>query len=100
MADFTDWFTNIPYFTKRWLSLTVILTLAGRFGILDPIHYILRYEPLVKKFEVSFYRKYFFFALVKFDLKLQLLYCFVFRYGDHLQLYSYTHYHPAMDFIS
>lgn len=53
MADFTDWFTNIPYFTKRWLSLTVILTLAGRFGILSPYNFMLIYEPFIKKFEVS-----------------------------------------------
>ncbi|VVC42157.1 Peptidase S54, rhomboid domain [Cinara cedri] len=52
MADFTDWFKNIPYFTKRWLSLTVMFTLAARFGILNPIKFVLIYEPFVKKFEI------------------------------------------------
>lgn len=54
MADFSDWFKSVPYFTKRWLSLTLVLTLAGRFGILNPIKFMLFYEPFINKFEVSF----------------------------------------------
>jgi Derlin-1 len=54
MAELPDWFTSIPYFTKRWLALTVILTLAGRFGILNPFNFMLFYEPFIKKFEVSY----------------------------------------------
>ncbi|XP_060852230.1 derlin-1 [Rhopalosiphum padi] len=52
MAELPDWFTSIPYFTKRWLALTAILTLAGRFGILNPFNFMLFYEPFIKKFEI------------------------------------------------
>lgn len=53
MAELPDWFTSIPYFTKRWLTLTAILTLSGRFGVVNPFNFMLFYEPFIKQFEVS-----------------------------------------------
>lgn len=97
MADFSDWFKNIPYFTKRWLTLTLVLTLAGRFGILNPAKFLLFFDPFVNKFEVSF--KFYFGWPLKRIYKIMeplfdvFTYYYVNRYGEQSPLYSYTHYH-------
>lgn len=51
MTDIADWYKNIPYFTKHWMTGSVVFTLLGRFGIVKPINLILLYEPL-KRFEI------------------------------------------------
>jgi len=51
MSDFSDWFRNVPFFTRYWMASTVGLTLIGRFGLVNPISMLLLYEPL-KRFQI------------------------------------------------
>lgn len=51
MSDIGDWYRNVPFFTKYWMTGSVIFTVLARFGILKPISLILLYEPL-KRFQI------------------------------------------------
>ncbi|XP_066257380.1 derlin-1 [Euwallacea similis] len=51
MSDLGDWYHSIPKFTRVWFTGTVVFTLLGRFGFLNPINLILLYEA-VKRFEI------------------------------------------------
>ncbi|XP_057671748.1 derlin-1 isoform X1 [Diorhabda carinulata] len=48
MSDLGDWFRSIPVFTRYWFSGSIVFTLLGRFGIVNPYNLILLYEPLKK----------------------------------------------------
>lgn len=52
MSDIGDWYKRIPFFTKWWLTLTVVLSLAGRIGLVQPYQMILLYSNVIHKFEV------------------------------------------------
>lgn len=52
MSDISQWFQNLPTFTRHWLGLTVGISLIGRFGLLKPQYLILLHEPLINGFEV------------------------------------------------
>ncbi|XP_050521187.1 derlin-1 [Daktulosphaira vitifoliae] len=52
MTDISAWYKSLPFFTKWWLTLTAAFTLAGRFGIISPYHFVLIYEPFIKKFQI------------------------------------------------
>lgn len=52
MTDLGEWFQTVPFFTRYWLSLTLIFSLIGRFGLVSPYHLILVYE-LLKRFQVK-----------------------------------------------
>lgn len=47
-----QWFHSLPIITKFWFGTTLILTLAGNFGILSPYYYIFKWEGIVKEFQV------------------------------------------------
>lgn len=51
MSDIGDWYRNVPFFTKYWMTATVGFTLLGRFGFLRPQNLVLLYEPL-KRFQI------------------------------------------------
>lgn len=48
MTDVSQWYKNIPQFTRFWLSATVGISIIARFGILPP-HYLILNSPLVLK---------------------------------------------------
>ena len=48
-----DWFRSIPKITRWWFSLSVIIPILARFGLLNGEWLILWYEPLVYRFQVS-----------------------------------------------
>ena len=50
--DIGLWFRSIPDMTRYWFSGTIILSLAGRFGIVSYMTMILRYE-FISRFQVS-----------------------------------------------
>ncbi|XP_018916461.1 derlin-1 [Bemisia tabaci] len=52
MSDISQWFQNLPTFTRHWLGLTVGISLIGRFGLLKPQYLILLHEPLINGFEI------------------------------------------------
>ncbi|XKL60341.1 hypothetical protein PGB90_001357 [Kerria lacca] len=52
MSDIGDWYKRIPFFTKWWLTLTVVLSLAGRIGLVQPYQMILLYSNVIHKFEI------------------------------------------------
>jgi Derlin-1 len=52
--NFGDWYRSIPQMTRYWFTGSVILPLAGRFGLLNPLNLILLFEPLFSKFQVLF----------------------------------------------
>ncbi|XP_065314547.1 derlin-1-like isoform X2 [Gordionus sp. m RMFG-2023] len=50
--DIMDWFKGIPLITRIWFSLSIIIPLAGRIGLLNPYYMILLYEPTIKHFQL------------------------------------------------
>lgn len=53
MTDISDWYKNIPQFTRYWLSATLGISLLGRFGILQGQWLVLVFELVYTKFHVS-----------------------------------------------
>lgn len=53
--ELTDWFKNIPFFTRYWLALTVGISILAKFGILPAAYLYLDSVFLFKKFQVSFF---------------------------------------------
>ena len=49
---FQDWFKSLPIFTRYWFGLTVLFTLLGRFGLLNPQWLILAWEYLFHRFQL------------------------------------------------
>lgn len=43
-----DWFKSVPFFTRYWFAGTIIFTLLGRFGILNPMNLIFLWEPITR----------------------------------------------------
>lgn len=52
MGDFSEWFGQLPFFTKWWLALTVIFSVAGRFNLVNPYYLMLSYEPFINQFQI------------------------------------------------
>lgn len=53
MSDISDWYRNIPKFTKYWLSATVGLSLLARMNIIPGGWLWLVPELVIKKFQVN-----------------------------------------------
>ncbi|CAG9765980.1 unnamed protein product [Ceutorhynchus assimilis] len=51
MSDVGDWYRSVPRFTRMWFTGTVVLSLLGRFGLLNPLNLILLY-PQIKQFQI------------------------------------------------
>ena len=52
-GDIQDWFKSLPLFTRYWFGGTILFTLLGRFGLLQPAWLVLYLEPLIHRFQVS-----------------------------------------------
>lgn len=52
MSEFKDWFNSVPFFTRYWLSLTIGLSLLGRFGLLNMYHLMLDFPSIFYSFQV------------------------------------------------
>ena len=93
-GDIQDWFKSLPLFTRYWFGGTILFTLLGRFGLLQPAWLVLYLEPLIHRFQVIF----------RVDKKLKtsdsnklLLFSHgcnfiitLFRFGDHSRRYFTT----------
>lgn len=55
-TDIGQWYSNIPFFTKWWFTLTLICTLGANFGVLPVMHMLLDWNFVVYKFQVSRHR--------------------------------------------
>lgn len=53
MTDISDWYKNIPQFTRYWLSATLGISLLSRFGLLQGQWLVLVFELVYTKFHVS-----------------------------------------------
>ncbi|XP_028176885.1 derlin-1 [Ostrinia nubilalis] len=54
MSEFKDWYRNVPFFTRTWLTLTIVFSLIGRFGLVNPYYLLLDFYPFV--FECQIWR--------------------------------------------
>ena len=52
--DIADWFRSIPKITRWWFSLSVIIPLLARLGILNGYWLFLSFEHVVYHFQVSY----------------------------------------------
>ncbi len=50
--DLQDWFKSLPVFTRYWFGGTILFTLLGRFGLLNPHWLILAWEPVFRSFNL------------------------------------------------
>lgn len=53
MTEFRDWYNNVPLFTRVWLTLTIVMSILGRFGLLSYYTMMLDFYPFIHKFQVS-----------------------------------------------
>ncbi|WAR11357.1 DERL1-like protein [Mya arenaria] len=49
--DIGEWYRGIPQITKFWFTGSVIVPLAARFGLLNPMWLVLLFEQVVYKFQ-------------------------------------------------
>lgn len=52
MSDVRNWFNSLPIFTRYWLLCTVVCTLVGRFGLINPTSLILINDRFINNFEI------------------------------------------------
>jgi len=52
MSDAQQWFYSLPKLTRYWFAGTVVLSLLGRFGILNPYYLILNYDLIFNHFQI------------------------------------------------
>lgn len=52
MAEFKDWYNGLPFFTKYWLTFTIVLSLLGRFGLVTPYYFMLTYQTFIGQFQI------------------------------------------------
>ncbi|CAK1543462.1 unnamed protein product [Leptosia nina] len=52
MSDFKDWFNSIPFFTRYWLACTVVLSILGKFGILNYYFLVLDFNAVLYRFQL------------------------------------------------
>lgn len=50
--DIGDWYRGIPQISKYWFTGSVIVPIAARFGLLNPMYLILLFEAVVYKFQI------------------------------------------------
>ena len=50
--DIGDWYRGIPKITKWWFTGSVIIPIAAKIGLLNPMWLFLHYESLIYKFQV------------------------------------------------
>ena len=51
-GDLQEWFKSLPIFTRYWFGGTVLFTLLGRFGILQPAWLVLIWDYVVRSFHL------------------------------------------------
>ncbi|VVC98956.1 derlin-1 [Leptidea sinapis] len=52
MSEFKDWYNNVPFFTRYWLTLTIALSLVGKFGIFSYYNFILDFHSFIYKLQL------------------------------------------------
>lgn len=77
MSEVTNWFKNLPIFTRHWFGLTIALSLVGRFAILSPKYLVLDYHSLFHSFHVIL--KYFHQTHMHNCLKVFIFLIFIFN---------------------
>lgn len=45
-------FNSLPLITRAWFGITLLLTVAGNFGILSPYYYVFKWSNIISKFEI------------------------------------------------
>lgn len=53
MGDFSDWYNSIPYFTKYWFTLSTVVPLLERLGIVNAYLMLLDWKLFFYKFQVK-----------------------------------------------
>ena len=92
--DISNWFTSIPYITRWWFGLSIIVPLMGRFGLLSAYYMVLLFNQLVFQFQVGLYT-----SIMPYAFMNPLLYTlinapsFVCRFGGHLRRQCTSPYH-------
>lgn len=50
--DLQDWFRSLPFITRYWFGLTILFTLAGRFGLFPAQWLILGWYEVIHQFQI------------------------------------------------
>lgn len=53
MSEFRDWYYRVPFFTRHWLTWTIVLSLFAKFGFIDGFYLRLYLGPFISQFHVS-----------------------------------------------
>lgn len=54
MSEISDWYKGIPRFTKVWLSVTVVISLLAKIGVLRPDYLILYWSFIWEEYQVDY----------------------------------------------
>ncbi|KAJ8710073.1 hypothetical protein PYW07_009439 [Mythimna separata] len=52
MSEFRDWYNSVPFFTRYWLTLTIVFSILGRFGLLNYYYLVLDLYPIIRQFQI------------------------------------------------
>ncbi|EDV18822.1 uncharacterized protein TRIADDRAFT_51239 [Trichoplax adhaerens] len=51
-SDIGDWYKNIPFITKQWFTMSVILPMIGWLKIINPMYFLLIWSEVAYKFQL------------------------------------------------
>ncbi|RDD43037.1 Derlin-1 [Trichoplax sp. H2] len=51
-SDIGDWYKNIPFITKQWFTMSVILPMIGWLKIINPMYFLLIWSEVAYKFQI------------------------------------------------
>ncbi|XP_063369840.1 derlin-1-like [Cydia amplana] len=52
MTEFSEFYYGIPFFTRYWLSATVVISILAKFGFFNPFNLILLWSPFYSQFQI------------------------------------------------
>ncbi|KAI8432810.1 hypothetical protein MSG28_013756 [Choristoneura fumiferana] len=52
MSEFRDWYYRVPFFTRHWLTWTIVLSLFAKFGFIDGFYLRLYLGPFISQFHI------------------------------------------------
>ncbi|XP_072948422.1 derlin-1 [Epargyreus clarus] len=52
MTEFRDWYKSIPFFTRHWLTFTLVLSIITRFGAINYRYLVLDYYSFIYRFQI------------------------------------------------
>jgi derlin-1 len=86
--DLGQWYKSIPPITRTWFTGSVIVPVAGRFGLVRPQNLILFVKPIIKNFQIWRLFTCILFYPMGFNYLINLY--FIYQYSSRLETSTFN----------